>query len=110
MCSSSMDKSSKVADTQIFICLNSEFENQFHSGLSLVGLHICTVMHDQKYSVNVILGCQVGIKDSSYDQYDQTKSVYCATNPCLYSSLPHDSSNVIGCMHCPHAIHAYFSV
>jgi len=48
--------------------------------------------------------------DSSYEQYDQTKPVYCATNPCLYSSLPCDSSNVIGCMHYPRAVHSYFSV
>ena len=57
--------------------------------------------------------CRVGIKDSSYNQYDQTKTVYCATNPCLYRqivSLPRDSSNMIGCMHCPRAVHAYFSV
>jgi len=54
--------------------------------------------------------CCGGIKDSSYDQYDQTKPVYCATNPCLYSSLPRDSSNLIGCMHCPRAVHTYFSV
>jgi len=43
--------------------------------------------------------CHGGIKDSSYDQYDQTKPVYCATNPRLYrqiTSLPRDSSNVIG--------------
>jgi len=56
------------------------------------------------------LQCRGGIKDSSYDQYDQTKTVYCATNPCLHSSLPHDSSNVIGRIHCPHAFHAYLSV
>jgi len=55
-------------------------------------------------------GCLDGLKDSSYDQYDQTKPVYCAANPCLYSSLPCDSSNVIGRMHCPRAVHTYFSV
>ena len=54
--------------------------------------------------------CRGGIKDSSYDQYDHTKPVYRATNPCLYSSLPRDSSNVIGCVHCPCAVHMYFSV
>jgi len=56
------------------------------------------------------LKCRGGIKDSSYDQYDQTKPVYCATNPCLYSSLPRSNSNVIACMHCPRTVHAYFSV
>jgi len=54
--------------------------------------------------------CRSGLKDSSYDQYDQTKPVYCATNPCLYSSLPRDSSNMIGCMHFTRAVHTYFSV
>jgi len=57
-----------------------------------------------------ILFCRGGIKDSSYDQYDQTKTVYCPTNPCLYSSLPRNSSNVIGRIHCPHALHVYLSV
>jgi len=43
----------------------------------------------------------------------QSKPVYCATNPCLYrqiTTLPCDSSDVIGCIHCPHAVHLYFSV
>jgi len=45
------------------------------------------------------------------------QSQFIALQTCVYIdkllqmvSLPRDSSNVIGCMHCPRAVHAYFSV
>ena len=38
--------------------------------------------------ISEICLCRGGLKDSSYNRYDQTKPIYCATNPCLYSSLP----------------------
>jgi len=84
----------------------------------LLNVSRCIYLHNMLYEMTLPVKqllkravlCLVRIKDSSYDQYDQTKPAYWATNPCLYSSLPRDSSNVIGCMHCPRTIHAYFSV
>jgi len=61
------------------------------------GYHHHCWAHRESSAVSSAAGarqCRVGFKDSSYDQYDHTKPVYCTTNQCLYSSLPCDSSNV----------------